>query len=340
MALGTYQSSTRITPQTMQQLTNFPKSTPVSSPKPVPSLYPTGMGPKTATPLSTSSTAQPKTSTISRDLANQQANAFGFYQGAYGFDPITGTTAEGALQRANLNNQIGMQLGNKQYQSGLLNQDYQTGLAQLGLRQQGLGIDQGALVRQLASGGYFDQLGNLIESRLGNQKEGANLSADVSTRKQTSESIAGGSQQTLGNRQGLSDIQSALKNQLSGFDIGAQGERVSLTEQRAKARDQQRQLELTGKDYGLQKDQLKTALDRGLANLGLNSYITINDLMDKVNSSNAQDRMVGQQIIQQVMQNSGMFSTSAPKPTSGATGTKTASHPRTLPGSHNVPWGP
>jgi len=254
---------------------------------------------------------------------NQQQNAYNYFANAAGYDPGTGTTADTNAYLSRLEGQQGMTLGNRDYMGRLLNQDYSTNLARVGLDEQANQVDKSGVNRRLAGGGYFDQLSGLIDRNLLNQLAGYDVQEGSARNKfaterrgEISDSTARGALQTYGTREDLGDISKSLWQDILGLNvqregarIGSDKEKVSLSEQRSQDKDRLAQLDLKAKDYGLQRDQFKTELDRGLAKLGIDAYYTSEDIMDKANSAKASDRAVAEQIIRNSMDYSNQFST-------------------------------
>ena len=266
---------------------------------------------------------------------NQQQNAYNYFANVAGYDPNSGVTADtnaylsrlgvDAYGNATGGGQLGMTAGNRDYMGKLLNQDYQTSLARLGLDEQGNQIDKAGALRRTGAGGYFDQLGGLIDRNLLNQLAGFDVQEGSARNKyatarrgEISDSTARGALQTYGTREDLSDISKSLWQDILGLNvqregarIGSDKEKVSLSEQRAQDKDRLAQLDLKAKDYGLQRDQFKTELDRGLAKLGIDAYFTTEDIMDKATSAKSQDRAIAEQIIRNAMDYSSQFPTTS-----------------------------
>lgn len=277
----------------------------------------------------------------------QQQNAYNYFSNVAGYDPATGMTADTAAYLGRLGvdangnptggGQLGMTVGNRDYMGKLLNQDYASSLARLGLDEQGNQLEKAGAIRRTGAGGYYDQLGGLIDRNLLNQLAGydvqegtARNKATTARRGEISDSTARGALQTYGTREDLGDIAKSLWQDVLGLNvqregarIGTEKEKVSLGEQRAQDKDRIAQLDLKAKDYGLQRDQFKTELDRGLAKLGIDAYFTSEDIMDKANSAKASDRAVAEQIIRNSMDYSSQFPSTSPLSRPRATATQT-----------------
>lgn len=184
-------------------------------------------------------------------------------------------------------------LGNAQYgqEVGFANQDYQTSLARLGLQGQQLGVQRGALGRQPE---YLSTLHGLTNQSL-------QQSADSSLRHLNSDATARGAYTSIGVNADRSDISAQLANQLGRSD-------TQYNEQVASLADQNKMLDLQASNLGLDRQQLKTELERGLSRLGLQNQLSIADLTAKINSSNIEDQMIAQQIFNAAIQNSDYYS--------------------------------
>lgn len=262
-----------------------------------------------------------------QQLANNQVtNALNFYGNQAGLDPATGRTALGQAFIDRAWGNVANTFANRDYMGRLLNEDAVTGQRRLDLQAANTNVDQAALERRLHPGGYYDALQGLLGRDLANQLAGFDLkdlgswqAAQTAQRGEISDATARGALQTEGTRADMSDIQKQLANQLTSSNLGREGARIgnekeglSLSEQRAQDRDRQQQLSNTAKDYGLQKEQLQTELQRGLEKLNIDSYVTVNDLMDKMNSSDINDRQAVQSLINSALTNSGAFPTYGP----------------------------
>lgn len=197
-------------------------------------------------------------------------------------------------------------LGGAQYgaETGFMQQDYANSLARLGLQGSQLGVQRGALGRQPA---FLSTLHDLTNQSL-------QQSADVARRGVDSSATARGSFTAPGTNQHRDDISTQLANQLSRSD-------TQYNEQVASLADQNKMLDLQASNLGLDRQQLKTELERGLSRLGLQNQLSIADLTSKINSSNIEDQMIAQQIFNAAIQSSdyyGQFYPGAASTTIGA----------------------
>lgn len=225
---------------------------------------------------------------------------------------------QNAAQRTTIEDSLAQLFANQQLQSRYANEDYQSGLSKLNLSRGDLGIERGAAGRQI---GLANTLEALARELLGNQMQGFNIdtteagqSADQSRRQAMSSATARGAVNAPGIGRTLGDIQNSLANQLGRIDlgrgradIGFRQEQATLGERRAGARDRLAQLDLKSKELGINSDQLRTELDRGLQQLGLDTFLGTNQLMDALGSSNIKDRMLAEQIFREAIQYTDVF---------------------------------
>lgn len=180
-------------------------------------------------------------------------------------------------------------------QSGYLNQDYKTKLARAGLQNEQLDVQRAALGRQP---GYVTQLHDLANQSLNQQ-------AGVARRAVDSAATARGSFTAPGVNQFRTDISDQLANQLGQSD-------VRYNEQIASIADQNAMLDTQAKNFGLDREQYRTELQRGLERLGLENQITIADLTAKSASTRIEDQVIVNQIINAAMQSSDAYASGYP----------------------------
>lgn len=212
--------------------------------------------------------------------------------------------------RDQIANQLSLTNASQQQESGYLNQDYQTGLAQNDLQQSSLGIQRGALSRQSPLSGT---LHDLALQGIGLGERGANQQADIARRGALSSAVTRGAVSSPGLRQDYSDIANQLANQVQGYGIQRGQENVTFAEKQAQLKDQNATLDLQAKSLNLSRDQLKTELDRGIDRLGLSTALTTADLLGKMNSSNIDDQVLAQQIFNAAIQNSDYYAQFSPQ---------------------------
>lgn len=184
-------------------------------------------------------------------------------------------------------------------QSGYLQQDYQTQLARSGLSQQQLGVQRDALARQPQ---YLSSLHDLTNQSLNQQ-------AGVARRAVDSSATARGAFTAPGVNQFRTDITDQLANQIGQSD-------TRYNEQVSSIADQNAMLDLQGKNLGLDRNQFKTELDRGLERLGLTNALSVADLTAKLQSTRIEDQAIAQQIINAAMQSSDYYASQYSPPPS------------------------
>lgn len=230
--------------------------------------------------------------------------------------------------RDQLANQIALTQASQASQSGYLNQDYNTGLARIGLQGQQLDVQRGALGRQPQ---YLQNLHDLAQQLFGLNRTSATQQADINTRGLNSASTARGAFTSIGANEGRGDIQNQLANQLQGIDISSNEETTRYNESVSSLADQNKMLDLQGQSLGLDRQALKTELERGLDRLGLSTSLSISDLTQKLNSSNIEDQMLAQQIFNAAISSSDYYAQFAPPsanpstPYSGSSGSSGSS---------------
>jgi hypothetical protein len=238
--------------------------------------------------------------------------------------------------RDSLATQIGYLNANNNLDQSALQNDTAYQLSKLGLQGEGLdlqranlGIDQGANARQ---GPLADLLHAISGGRFDLSRTGAWQQADVANRQLTSQDIARGSITSIGHNQGLGDISNQLANQLKGIDYsqlqeGAQyGEqKAGIEDNRQRLENQGKQLDLAGKNLGLDRQHLNDQLTLGLQRMGIQNADAVSQLLDKMNSSSIQDQILAQQIFNQAIQNSDYYAQFYPVKTSPQSGPATPS---------------
>lgn len=272
-------------------------------------------------------------------------------------------------QRGLLQQRYGLdsaQLGNQQAGIGLQRELLGISGRELDLDLAGLGITRGGLNRQL---GYYDQLESLANLLLGNQGQGFQLArvsamegADRDLRSANSSATARGAWNAPGIGRTRTDIGEILAGQLGNIDVDQRAaelnrmrEQAGLENQRGQTRDelgrvgldeqriglnrerldvQNRELDLRANQLGIQQDQLRNSLDQGLANLGIDTFMSTQDLLDKLTSSNLQERTTAEQIYRNALDYSDFFvnynpaaPASTPAPTGRSGGTPSRSRP-------------
>lgn len=233
--------------------------------------------------------------------------ATAFFQGIYG--PQQQALAQ---QQTQLAGQLGLLEANTAQQSGLLQSQHGLGMQGIGLQQQGIGIDRNANNRQL---GNIDQLQNLAKQLLHNQFRTTDLQASGQRRGAMSDATARGAMNTPGIGHTLHDINKGAGLAKRGQRLGYQQQAVGFREDRAQVADRNKQLDLRASQLGLDRQGLQNSLDQGLARLQLDQWVGVNDIMDKMQSADLQERMIAEQIYRAALDYSDFFANNP-----GATG--------------------
>jgi hypothetical protein len=243
--------------------------------------------------------------------------ALGAYGAAYGADM---TAAQNAAARAGATIPVtsawyDTQRAGKQADFNLANQG-------IDLKYDNLGIDRRAADRDAA---YYQNLLNVLNQQrdivglnFNNTQQKLQDQAATDVRGANSQATAGGAWLSPGRMNNISDI---FKNYNTGLTsaeldrrnaiLGYNEKEFGLKKSQEETGDTKDRLDITAKQYGLDRQQLKNTLDQGLAQLGYGQYMDTAQLLDKVDSSNAQEASVARQILQSVMQAGSAFNSGA-----------------------------
>jgi hypothetical protein len=200
--------------------------------------------------------------------------------------------------------QIGALSGYQSEQTKLLNDQYQNALAGLGLQNQGIDVTQAGNLRTID---YYNHLQDLASQLLGVNQEDTKNAATTATRNVNSSATARGAFNAPGTGWQRDDIQSDLASTLQQLQLGYDKESAGYSEGISNLYEQNQMLDLQAQQLGLNSDQLRTQLDMGLARLGLDTTLSINDLMGKLASGSVQDQMLANQIFMAALQGSDYF---------------------------------
>lgn len=247
------------------------------------------------------------------DPATGLNNALGFYSSYYGPQQM-----QLDMQQDSLQNQQNLVLSNQQFNTDWLNKMYGIDSRGIDLQRKGLDIDKGAAGRQLGNIGSLEEL---AAKMFGLQNQGFDLEGALTKRKANTDrrktgydATARGAYTSQGFRDDLSDILFGENNQLSQIEnqrgragIGYEREKLDLNEQRNRVKDRQAALDLQAQQLGLDSEKLRANLDQGLQRLNLDTMMDTNKLLDSLNSSRLEERMLGEQILREAIGNSGMF---------------------------------
>lgn len=218
-------------------------------------------------------------------------------------------------------NQFGTIQAGNQYQAGLLNQQNDIAQQQLALQQQQQGINQGALNRQqqllpqqnalqqqlfgITNQGFglSGQQLDLQQQALDQAQSTAYRQYGLNTKGQMGGAAAAGSVVTGGNRDNMAELAAQLQDQLSSFSRSRQGLDISrqnlglsqqqekigeqqyglgYQEQQAQLADTQKNYDILSKQFGLNQQDLTNRLNQGLAQLGLSTALSANDVANSI----------------------------------------------------------
>lgn len=253
--------------------------------------------------------------------------ALQFMQGIYGPE-----LAQQQAMRDQLAGRVGFAEQNFTTQQGILQSQHGIDLARLGLEQSGIGIEKGAANRQIGNANILESLARQL---LGNTQKGLDIDLQslATNERSSNQQFAAEKRQAMSsaasrgamNAPGIGRTTNELSNQLwnrneligqdrqrvglgrERANLGFERERVGLNEQKAAAKDRLATLDLRSQGLGLDRKTLQNNLDQGLAKLGLDQWVTTNDLLDAMNSSDLQQRAVAEQIYRQALEYSDFF---------------------------------
>lgn len=173
---------------------------------------------------------------------------------------------------------------NQRAETGYINQDDALGRERLGLSREGLGIQRGALGRQAVLDPRLHQL-NL--DQLAQQGEQNIFGSEQQNRQLSSQATTAGSLQSVGARQGFSDIAKQLEFGQRDVLRGTQRENLTFEERQAQLKDQNKQLDLAAKGLDIDGKELQNRTSRALQQLGLSSALSTQDVIRAINDLNA-----------------------------------------------------
>lgn len=250
-------------------------------------------------------------------LLNQQQQTFDAYKGFY----APGLQAA-AGQRDRARATLPFMSDYYDSQRGYQQREHDLGMSGIGLQQEGLGIDRVANQRDAA---YYQNLLNVLNQQrdivgmnFTNQRQQLQDTAATNVRGTNQASTAAGNWLGPERMAQVSDIfknydtslQDAELARRSGI-LGLNKEEFGLEKSKAETGDRAAKLDIMAKQYGLDAGKLNLALEQGLGNLGYQQYMNAGDLLDKIDSSNAQEAAVARQILDAVWQSGKAFSSGA-----------------------------
>lgn len=183
----------------------------------------------------------------------------------------------------------------------------------LGLLSQQRGFAGDSYMNQLAT---FDTQGRGIDANSAREQEmmmsaaiagGAVASQGVRSDKSFIEGERTRAQSLLNNQRTEAKINyqerlANLDSQTRGLLLDHELNQLSNAEQKARLGDRLKQLDLTARQYDLNAEQLAANLQSAIDSIGAGESLRVGQLMDAINSNNAQKAQVGLQVVEQLMQ--------------------------------------
>lgn len=214
---------------------------------------------------------------------------------------------------------IGYLLANDKMQRGFMQSQYDNDLAALGIKRAGIGLDKADNAAELKNIGINrDIAGKLLANALFGfdiDEREARQGADRDTRGLKSDLTARGAFLTGSLGTGLTDIGNVLTNSLERTDLGRSDARLGNKREMAgydlaetRANNRAAGLDLAMQQTGLDEKNLGLMLDKGLAALGLDTYLTKDQILDAQGGIDQQKAALAASILQQAiaMANSGI----------------------------------
>lgn len=214
------------------------------------------------------------------------------------------------LQNNGFNRNMGFAYQGQGLQQQQLQNQYQSQLGDVNAQLGSNAISQAGADRLIP---YYDQLSGLADQTLASQMRDFGVQEDQSrlvSRKDQAANISDATSRGAitapgtGQQRGFIDesLTNSLRSIMEGKNqatIGNTKEKLGYEENKAKARDQKAQLVLEAQNLGTKPEQLRASLQNGLAQLGLQTMMTVDDLMDGLAQNNLQALSIYNSAIQQ-----------------------------------------
>lgn len=211
--------------------------------------------------------------------------AFGAYLGASQPDLLSLQLSNNAYNRG-----IGYAYQGQGLDAGGLNLNYQSQLGDVNTQIGQNRIDLAAAQRQIP---YLNRMQELANQAMG-------MKAGTDTRNLNSTAAAQGAFVSQGANDQRRDIYGNLANSLATSN-------TQYDERRSAATDSASKLQMEADNLGLKPGQLKAQLDNGLAKLGLNTAMSVDDLMDGLAKNDLTALKIYYSILQSAQQYAGAF---------------------------------
>jgi hypothetical protein len=228
--------------------------------------------------------------------------------------------------------QLGYADANYGLQQNFLNENAGLDRQRLGLSANNLGVDRDSINRQIGVQGQLQELANQLFG-VGGQKidlTQQGLEADYRSRghdlKQQlfdlmSQATTKGSVGSVANKLGLQNNKNKqigsyadLVRGLQGLDlnrselgINKEQSDVNFTENKAKLADRLKTLDNESAKLGIDRKQLETNLQQGMAKLGLDRLMTVDSLIDAMQSNDIEKQAIAQNIFREAIGMSQFF---------------------------------
>lgn len=213
-----------------------------------------------------------------------------------------------AAERARLEAQAGFLGGNYGQRDAALRADYNANMRGADLDLGAIGVRRGAANRDSA---YYQQLLDLMPYYANLSAKERERALGANKQQGTMERLGIGSDYTnrgafFSGMRSLKSYDSILReqNQNMGAEIGygrdmlGQREKtMGLERSKAMTGDQLALLDIEAQKVGVSRDKYQASLQQGLASLGYDKFMSMSDLLAKLNSSDYQQAQIARQII-------------------------------------------
>ncbi len=195
-----------------------------------------------------------------------------------------------------------------------LRQDYALNMRGADLDLKGIGVDRGAANRDAA---YYQNLLALMPQYRGLSKRELETALGEARRQGTMERLGINSDYTsrgayFSGMRSLKQYNSMLGQGAAearantGYDrdmLGFTEKELGLNRSKAMTGDTLARLDIDAQRVGLSRDKYKAAMEQGLASLGYDKFMDLNQLMAMRDSTDAKQRAIAEQIAQQIYMN-------------------------------------
>lgn len=184
-------------------------------------------------------------------------------------------------------------------QKGFLGQENNLSKQLLRLKEQGLLNQQGANQKEY---GFLDQFRDLANRGFANQEGQIKEKGEQQHRATKNDFVGRGGGLAPEHSLQHTDIDQEMASAIEAARIGLDKELTGLDQQQARLDLASQNLGLDLQGIGINAQQLDLNLEMGLANLGLNQLISMNELWDKMENSQGQELDFWKSIFEQAFQ--------------------------------------